>query len=399
MNAKRALGGLVVFLCAVIASAQDFGVVLNQSSVISNGDEFYGTLEYTGTVMPWLAVPLGEKGDLYLSGGVTAELANEEWKPVPELYRFEFSYEPAPGLHLDLGRLFWQEPLQLAATGLFDGLALSADLGKTRLSIGAFYTGLLNKRNAYIVMNSEDLTDYHDRDVYFASRRLVYGVSWEIPALFNTGSDLAVSVFGQYDLNDSNTVDIHTQYAETKLILPFLDDWNAEFGGILGVQETEDADPGISFAGAAHLVWLLPSAAEDRIRFGGAFSSGAWNDTITAFLPINTVAQGKVLRPRLSGLALAEAEYAARLHNTLSAEISAAYLFRTDSFTYTDSELDAASRSPLLGGEIYGGLTWAPLTDLAFTLGGGVFFPTLGRAFRSDAGRKYRGSLGMILSL
>ncbi|AEF85711.1 hypothetical protein TREPR_2297 [Treponema primitia ZAS-2] len=398
MNAKRALSGLLVFLCAVMASAQDFGVVLNQLPVLSNGDESYGSFEYTGTVMPWLAAPLGEKGDLYLSGGISAELVNEEWKPVPEVYRFEFSYEPAPGLHLDLGRLSWQEPLQLAATGLFDGLALSADLGKTRLSVGAFYTGLLNKRNAYIVMNREDLADYHDRDVYFASRRLVYGVSWEIPALFDTGSDLAFSVFGQYDMNDSDSAAIHTQYAEAKLGVPFLDDWNADLGSILGMQETEDADPAISFAAAAHLVWLLPSTMEDRIRFGGAFSSGAWNDTVTAFVPINTVAQGKVLRPRLSGLALAELEYAARLHNTLSAEISAAYLFRTDSFTYTDSDLDPDSLSPLLGGEVYGGLTWVPFTDLSFTLGGGAFFPQLGKAFRSDADLKYRVSLGMILS-
>jgi hypothetical protein len=47
---------------------------------------------------------------------------------------------------------------------------------------------------------------------------------------------------------------------------------------------------------------------------------------------------------------------------------------------------------------MYGGLTWAPVSDIAFTLGGGVFFPQLGNAFAEDASRRWRVSLETILS-
>jgi hypothetical protein len=105
-----------------------------------------------------------------------------------------------------------------------------------------------------------------------------------------------------------------------------------------------------------------------------------------------------VLRPRVSGLALVEAGYAVRLHNVLSVEAGTAYFFRTDSHTYSDPDLDEDSLSPLLGGEVSGSLTWAPVSDISFTLGGGAFFPQWGKAFASDAAMRWRVSLETILS-
>jgi hypothetical protein len=160
----------------------------------------------------------------------------------------------------------------------------------------------------------------------------------------------------------------------------------------------ENDNPAFCFAATAGLVWLPPGAANDRFSFDAVFSSGAWNDTVKAFLPVSTIAQGKVLRPKVSGLALAEASYMRRLHTALSAEVSAAYFFRTDTVSYTDSELDALSLSPLLGGEVCGGLTFAPVSDISFTLGGGVFIPQTGKAFIPDASLRWRVSLGTILS-
>jgi hypothetical protein len=49
--------------------------------------------------------------------------------------------------------------------------------------------------------------------------------------------------------------------------------------------------------------------------------------------------------------------------------------------------------------EWYGTVLWAPLPDLALTLGGGAFFPGLGNAFRDDAAIRWRAALGLILSL
>jgi hypothetical protein len=276
------------------------------------------------------------------------------------------------------------------------------DLGKTRLSAGAFYTGLLYKKTAYIVMSPGDYTDYYDGDVYFASRRLVISAGWEIPALFNTEGKLDAGLVAQFDLNKPDDQlegdgKIHSQYALAKFTLPFLDYYNAEFGALLGMTE-EDQEPGFCFAFSGGLAWLLPGGVNDRLSLNMALSSGSWSDAARAFHPINTITQGKVLRPNLSGLALVEGAYAVRLRQFLSADLQAAYFFRTDAHTYDDPDLDGASRSPLLGGEISGGLTWAPVSDISASLGGGVFFPRLGKSFATDASPRWRISLETIIS-
>jgi hypothetical protein len=383
--------------------SQDYGLTLRALPVLGSGDKPYGNFEFTGTAVPWFAAPLGEQGDLYLSGGISAGYSDETWKPVPELYRFEIEYRFGSGLRLEFGRLSYREPLNLIMNGLFDGFALGLDLGKTRLSAGVFYTGLLYKKTANIVMSSGDYQAYNDQDRYFASRRLVFALGWEIPALFHTGGKLDLGITGQLDLNkpdDQITGDakIHSQYALAECTLPFLNYFNAELGALLGMIEEDDRSLGLCFAVSGGLAWLPPGGVNDRLSLNMVLPSGAWSDRLRVFLPINTIAHGKVLRPKVSGLALAEGEYTARFHNSLSAEVSAAYFFRTDSHSYSDPELDGASLSPLLGGEIAGGLTWAPVSDISFTLGGGVFFPQWGKAFAADTSARWRVSLETVLS-
>jgi hypothetical protein len=402
MNKKFFPCAAALLLCAGAAVSQDFGLTLRSLPVLTNGDPDVN-VEYTGTASPWFATPLGEQGDLYLSGGISAAYDGEEWEPVPELYRFEIAWRFGSGLRLEAGRLSHRDPLNLVMNGLFDGLALNAELGKTRLSVGAFYSGLLYKKTAYIVMSPGDSGDYYDQDVYFASRRLVVSAGWEIPALFNTEGKLDLGLIGQFDLNDtdarmSGDIKIHSQYALAKFTLPFLNYYNAELGALLEMMEESDLDPGLCFAFSGGLAWLPSGGLNDRLSLTMALSSGAWNDTARAFLPINTIAQGKALRANLSGLALVEGGYATRLHQSFSAEFLAAYFFRTDAHTYNNPDLDADSLSPLLGGEISSTLIWAPVSDISVSLGGGAFFPRLGKSFTADASPQWRISLETILS-
>jgi hypothetical protein len=403
MTKRFFLRGLVILFCAGAAFSQDYGLTLRALPLLTNGEGLVGNFEFTGTAIPWFSAPLGERGDLYLSGGISADYSDKKWKPIPDLHRFEILYRFGSGLRVEAGRVPCQEPLNLLMSGLFDGFALAFDLGETRLSAGAFYTGLLYKKTAYIVMNAGDYADYYDGDVFFASRRLVFSLGWEVPALFGTGAKLDLGIIGQFDLNepdDQITGDarIHSQYALAEFTLPFLSHFNVELGTILGILEEGGRSPGFCFAVSGGLAWLLPGGLNDRLSLNMALSSGAWNNTVRAFLPINTVAQGKVLRPKISGLALVEAGYTARLHNTLSAEVQAAYFFRTDSHTYNDPEIDMTSLSALLGAEVFGGLTWAPVSDISFSLGGGVFFPQSGKAFAADTAMRWRVSLEAILS-
>jgi hypothetical protein len=394
---------MAFLLCAGAAFSQDFGLTLRSLPVFSNGDKPYGNFEYTGIAVPWFTAPLGAQGELYLSGGISVVYANEEWNPVLELYRCELTYRFGPGLRLSAGRLSRREPLNLVFNGLFDGFALDAGLEKTRLSMGVFYSGFIYKKTAYIVMSPGDYAAYDDEDNYFASRRLVFSLDWEIPAPFDSGGAFNLGAIGQLDLNKlddqiNGNTRIHSQYALVKYSQPISNIFNAELGVLLGGIEEEDSGAGFCYAASADLAWLLPGALNDRLSLRGALASGV-QDGVKAFLPINTIVRGKVLRPNFSGIALAEAEYTARLRPSLSAEIAAAYFFRTDSHTYSDPGLDLNSLSPLLGGEIYGGLNWAPVSDIAFTLGGGIFLPQSGKAFAPDTAPRWRISLETILSL
>jgi hypothetical protein len=411
---KPGLKGLLPLALFILSlgpgiAAQDYGLTLRSLPVFTNGDDPAVNIEYTGTAIPWFAAPLGEQGDLYLSGGVSAVYADGEWKPVPEVYRFEMAWRFGSGPVLKAGRIPCRDPLNVVMNGLFDGLALSFDLGKTRLSAGAFYTGLLYKKTAYITMSSGDYADYYDGDLYFASRRLVFSLDWEFPGVFNTEGKFDLGMTGQFDLNEpENRIDqtgqtegdgkVHSQYAFGKFTLPFLNKFNAGLGALLGIIEETGRSPGLCFALSGGLAWLPPGGMNDRLSLNMALSSGAWNDTVRAFLPINTIAQGKALRPKLSGLALGELDYTLRLHTSLAAEIQAAYFFRTDSQTYSDPGLDGASLSPLLGAEVSGGLAWTPVSDISFTLGGGAFFPQGGKAFAPGTAAKWRVSLETILS-
>jgi hypothetical protein len=105
-----------------------------------------------------------------------------------------------------------------------------------------------------------------------------------------------------------------------------------------------------------------------------------------------------VFRPTLTGIAHIEGAYTARLSDIFSAEVAAAYYFRTDETSFYDPEMDRISKSPLLGGEIYGALTWTPFTDVSFVLGGGLFLPKTGKVFMDDAAIKYRVLLDAVFS-
>ncbi|MDR2110831.1 MAG: hypothetical protein LBP32_05935 [Spirochaetaceae bacterium] len=393
-----------LFFSALSLCAQDYGLMIRQSPVLTGGETATGkntgaaahVFSYTGTAVPWFAAPLGEQGDVYLSGGISAEYSDEAWKPVPEVYRFECIYNPNPDVCIEVGRVPFRENLSYVFAGLFDGAAARFNLGGGWLSAGIFYTGLLYKKTAYIVMGTADRENYYDKDIYFASRRLAFGIHWEKTNMFDTRNTLYLGGLGQFDLNGGDTK-VHTQYLEGRLDIPLGNSFNLQTGGVVEVIE-KNKHVSAAFALSADLQWLPPGAWRDMFTLGGRFSSGAWNERTGAFLPITSQAQGKVLRPELSGIALIQSSYTARFHEAFSANLSAAYFLRTDETTYSHPGMEASTRSPLLGGEIYGGFIWAPWSDLSVSAGGGVFFPQWGRYFEKDAGLSYRITLEAVFS-
>ena len=137
-----------------------------------------------------------------------------------------------------IGRVPFRESLSYVYAGLFDGLTARFTLGWGNLSAGAFYTGLLNKKTAYIVMSQEDRNAYYDGDVYFSSRRLVLGANWEKTSIFDTRNTLSFSALGQFDLNGKDT-QLHSQYLEARLDIPLGSVFNIEAGGVLELLEQD----------------------------------------------------------------------------------------------------------------------------------------------------------------
>jgi hypothetical protein len=388
---------LTVLLVPPECFPQDFGFILDQKLLVAEGEDSSGAREYTGTVMPWFSAPLGTKADLYFSCGVSARLEDEEWKALPELHRFEFIYNPLPQLRFEAGRVAFKESLSFVAAGLFDGISAGLNTRWGRLSGGLFYTGLLYKKTAYIYMSPEDRIDFSDKDVYFASRRLLGGINWEKTSVFDTRNGLSLSALCQIDLNRRDSY-FHSQYLEAKITMPLGSAFNTLFGAVFELAE-ETGRNYAAFAFSTEAQWLLPTALSDMLTVRGRFSSGDWNEGWGAFIPLSAEAQGKTLRPMLSGIALAEAAYTARLRRSLATDISGAYFFRTDKTTYMVPDRDADSSSPFLGAEIYGALSWTPFSDVLLSLGAGIFLPGTGGFFLDEAGPKYRAELTASISL
>jgi hypothetical protein len=201
---------------------------------------------------------------------------------------------------------------------------------------------------------------------------------------------------GQFDVNGADNP-LHTQYLEICYFFAPLEILRFNTTAVFGLAE-EAGDTRLHFAAAAGAEWEVPGALPDLFALMGRWSGGAVNDTAGAYIPVSSHGQGLVFTPKLSGLATAKGSYTARLHRTVSAEGGFTYFIRTDTETVSDPELDPLSDSRLLGGEASGTITWAPDSALRFWVGGGAFFPQMGKAFISGAAARWKLLAGAAIS-
>jgi hypothetical protein len=91
-------------------------------------------------------------------------------------------------------------------------------------------------------------------------------------------------------------------------------------------------------------------------------------------------------------------KYTMRFLGDFSASAEGSYFIRTDGETVIGTEYPS-SPDRLLGGELYGALSWGPVSDFMATMGCGFFFPGMGNVFESDAPILWKIRVGLILSL
>jgi hypothetical protein len=290
------------------------------------------------------------------------------------------------------------------AAGLFDGLSAGFSAAGSRFSAGAWYTGLLYKDTADIVMTGRDRAAYAEPPAldwdngYFASRRVMGSLEWEKPDL-GPRSSLALGVLAQFDLNGDDEDRLHSQYLSARYGLRLFPGWDLQVDGVLGMGE--DPEPAVFFAGGLGLNWTPPGTLDQRLSLGGLYSSPSRDGGPGAFMPVSSLARGQVFRAALTGLSVLRGAYTLRPRPALSLTGEASYFIRTDTVTFQDSREPEKLRDEGygLGMEWYGAARWTPLPDLALTLGGGAFFPGWGDAFRDTAEIRWKAAVGIVVSL
>jgi hypothetical protein len=399
---------VTIYIAAAVfapaAFGADYGLVLGTEGEYTRSLVPEG-FSVTGTLSPWVSAVLTGKIDLYASGKMTADYQENRGPPESwffELERTELNLRPAPGLYLGLGRLRFGDPAGLVAAGLFDGLNGSLKLGLCRLSLGAYYTGLLSKETAKIVLSPGDLErdekplDAEGLAGYFASRRVLLALTGEFPDLTSRTS-LSAQALAQFDLN-GDSEPLNTQYLELRFGAELLDPLYINLGAIGGLVQGPEGVQGTmaAFAGAD---WEVPGTLTDLLSGEILWTGGRSGEKICAFTPVSGQNGGSVFDGGIGALLRTALSYQARPLSVFSLKAGAVYFIRTDLQTLGDSGLDAASTSRLLGGELYSSLVWAPDPAFRFSAGGGVFFPGLGGAYREGAPVKWKANAGLIVSL
>ena len=357
----------------------DYGLLLDQKIEAANN-----IFSYDAGFTPWFSWN-GEKGfSVYLSAYLlanynkyTGDLSdNSGWKkPVmlPEVTRFSFGYRKDQSYFIEAGRIMFSDALLVNAFGLYDGVRFEKYTDKGDLSTGLFYTGLLYKETAKILMTENDIFDYSqpwgEKRGYLASSRLFSSIRWDMP-VFNY-STLSFEVLAQFDLN--NTSDkLHSQYGEARLGI--LTNNNMNISGGLFFETMEAGNEfGAAFGFLADLKMFLPGKQIDAIKFSAKFSSGSWNDYLVAYNPLVSLRQGEIFGETLSGLWLVSAGYEIKILRNLYADAALRYFGRT----FTDPVEDGT----LYGPEIWANAIWQFFDDCNFSVGGGLFFPALGNAY------------------
>ena len=386
-KSKLLFCGFLAFLFLLPASlnAHDFGLLLNQRfRPGGTGGSTEG--DYRAALIPRFSALLGDSGDLFLSASLMVVYENNGWNLVPELLRNEFSWRFG-NADVHLGRMMYSDPMNFIAAGLFDGARLSYHTMMGSFGIGVWYTGLLYKNRAKIVMTGDDAASISEEldwgdffNTYFASRRLMMVLSWEHPS-FAELMRLNVAFIGQVDLNGRDH-SYHNQYFIASAALPFRQ-FIFGFGGAVETSQSGNSgstDFYTAFAADIGIHWMPPAPFYNMLSFTGRFTSGrTGGGSLSAFTPITALPHGNILRAEIPGLSILGLNYTARLHHTFSAALSVLQFVRSDTETFAAYPLNGrASNNHFLGTELFGRIIWSPVSDLNLNLGAGTFLPSLG---------------------
>jgi len=398
---------VVFYLGAFPLYAFDFGLVFSQDAGLGKpAFDFEKTkFDIFGALMPRLTALLGETGSLYISAAISYKAASgADTFVIPELTRTDVNFNLG-NVNLNIGRMFYSDPLGITANGLFDGAQISIITRNGNIHIGGWYTGFLYRERAAITMTDNELQSSYDKvdyddfaNTYFAPPRVLTALEYDNPFIAGFVS-LKTSIIAQFDIGDKK---LNSQYLTAALSVPgkfciF------DLGGCFEIIEYDDKITP-AFAANGGLTFLLPTKLEKHIKLSGRYSSGVFidkdeNKIIDAFLPITTVPQGELVEAKFSGLSLLSLDFTGRLAKSLSANAAFTYFIRHDNGTYGYYPVtEGDSNGFFLGAEIFGRLIWTVSTGINLNLGTGIFIPALGNV-APDADVLWRVKLNLVISI
>jgi hypothetical protein len=365
--------------------AANFGLVLNTGAGYGNPVTEENNFDYHVAVLPRFSTLVGNNGEFTAAAGFALGMKYDEFYYVPELLQTALTMRFG-NLGITVGRFNYSDPSSFIAEGLFDGLRFFYNLGAGSFHIGAWYTGLLYKKNANILMTENDrksydtLVDYGDfSNTYFASKRIFASLGWEHPSV-GEFIHLNAALIGQFDLTEKDEK-YHSEYMILKAEIP-VKNFLIELGGSLELYQTpsDESQFNIAFAGDLGLYWQFSQKFNSRLSLTGRVSGGAIENVCGVFNPITTKYYGYIFQQTLSGLSVFTLNYSGRLTKTLGTSINAAYFVRNDLATYSRYPIAENSEGYFLGPDISAKIIWSPASDLQFNFVSGVFVPALGNA-------------------
>jgi len=393
---KKIIFIILMIILPFAAGAADFSVLTSQYFAADKQGEDEPGFEYQLNILPGFAHIINDSCDFYISAGISLDWKNDQensFSWVPELMRTEFTWMNS-NMVFRFGRINYNDPLGLIASGLFDGLQFSHSSAAGDFSIGAWYTGFLYKKTSYIVMDKQDLASFNIAydpenftDTYFAPRRLLISLDWEHPSIAYL-FQLKAAVTAQIDLSE-DAEKYHSQYYTFKSIIP-IKNFDIELGGSLETSQdsTADTETGIALAGQFNILYKIPSKFNSSLSLTSRFASG--NRGLTkAFIPMSNRFYGDVHKMRMPGSSLLGLNYTARFTPEFGISLGASHFLRHDNTSYLGYPFETDENNALIkehkngrsiGTEFSARLVWSLFSDLQLNIGGGVFLPVLGDA-------------------
>ena len=401
---------VLCFLCVNFVFSVDFGLLAEQKFEWEQDLAETKTFSWSPTFTPWFSWDSGEGISVYLSGHFPLKYTKiidddidddkDNWgKPAFkfELTRSSFSYT-ARQFSFEAGRVIYSDIMGVTAAGLFDGIRLQVPLFIGDFSAGLFYTGLLYKESAKIMMTATDGSNYAEPwdekfKYYFASRRILFAGRFDLPVMEYNNFSLEAIV--QFDCNGEEDDRLHSQYFQGLMEIFTQGKIGIAGGAFIETMQSKvgDDDDFTLAIGALGVIRIdLPTPINDGLKFTSKFCSGPWNDTFTTYTPVSTQSQGQVFQEPFSDIWVNKLNYDVRILPSLFMETALSY------FVKASTTPDDDGKKIMYGGEFWGSLAFQPVNDIRATLGGGMFLPKLGNFFPDDTKPMWKISAGVYIS-